>query len=319
MLRGAGAVGGMLAIGAARPASADAGRPPVRDPGGTVPAGPPAGRIVAWGTTLDPVAQTARSRALARRLTNPQSPSWRARGDQRRTYRFPDAQADVAYRISVPTGWDGRSPLPTLMFLHGAGVDENYYLDMNAKQLVTLAAERGYLLVAPTGYQGAYGSLLRLGSAFGQQAAAEKVIAARTEADEHTQQLSEQDVLNVLELVRAEYPVDPGATFLAGHSMGSGGTWYLGGKYPHNWRAIAPMSGPFVQENGYPWASLRSTPILVTEGLDTPSLSASRLLRDWLASNGFRSTYLEVAADHIGMVRLTLPAVFDFFDRARRP
>jgi hypothetical protein len=101
--------------------------------------------------------------------------------------------------------------------------------------------------------------------------------------------------------------------------MGSGGTWYIGGKYATYWKGIAPMSGPFVQESGYPWDSLLPMGIFVTEGTQAPSLSASRLLRDWLKTNGFKSEYEEVNADHPGMVKLVLPDVFDFFDRTRAP
>ena len=95
------------------------------------------------------------------------------------------------------------------------------------------------------------------------------------------------------------------------------GTWYLGGKYPGYWRALAPMSGPFVQESGYPWDDVRGISLLVTEGTQAPSMDASRLLRGWLAEQGFDAEYEEVNADHGGMVPLVLPDVFDFFDRAR--
>ena len=89
-------------------------------------------------------------------------------------------------------------------------------------------------------------------------------MAQVTEQSERANQLSEQDVINVLELVLAEYPIDRDAMFLAGHSMGSGG-----------------------------------------------------LLRDWLTQQGFMSEYLEVNSDHGGMIPLVLPAVFEFFGRAR--
>ena len=60
-----------------------------------------------------------------------------------------------------------------------------------------------------------------------------------------------------------------------------------------------------------------SLSIFVTEGTQTPSIDASRLLRDWLVQGGFRSQYEEVNADHAGMVTLVMPHVFDFFDDAR--
>ncbi|WP_438037375.1 hypothetical protein [Sorangium sp. So ce128] len=271
---------------------------------------------ISFGTTLDPRTQVLEARALAESVADPGSSQWRTKGDQRRTYRFPEAGADVPYRVCVPNGWDGTSKLPLVMFLHGAGNDESSYLDQNSKQMVNLADQHGVLLVSPLGYQGAYGNFLRLPAVFGQPAEAEKLLAMRTPERERDQELSEKDVINVLELVLHEYPIDRSAMFLTGHSMGSGGTWYIGGKYADYWTALAPMSGPFVQESGYPWDRLLDVPIFVTEGTrGTPSLTGSRALRDWMMAGGYTITYKEVDADHAGMVPLVLPDVFDFFDR----
>src|SRR6266581_3235726 len=43
-------------------------------------------------------------------------------------------------------------------------------------------------------------------------------------------ELSEKDVMNVLELVRKEFNVDDRRTYLMGHSMGGAGTLYLSTK-----------------------------------------------------------------------------------------
>src|SRR5690606_29643424 len=201
-------------------------------------------RIVSWGTDLDPQAQSLESRALARSLANPQSPQWRAKGDQKRTYRFAAAGADLPYRVCVPSTWNGRDALPLVMFLHGAGNDESSYLDQNNKLMVRLADEHGVILVSPSGHQGAYGTFIRLPAVFDEQAEADKMLALVTDQSTRNNELSEKDVINVLELVLNEYPVDSARIFLTGHSMGSGGTWYLGGKYARYWRALAPMSGP---------------------------------------------------------------------------
>jgi predicted esterase len=203
------------------------------------------------------------------------------------------------------------------MFLHGAGSDESTYLEQNGEQMLELAQQHGYLLVSPLGDRGAYGNFLRLTAPFGDEAGAAELMAAVTPDSERTNQLSEQDVINVLELVLSEYPVDRGSLFLFGHSMGSGGAWYIGGKYAGYWRGLAPMSGPFVQERVYPWDSVMALSLLLTEGTQTPSLEASQLLAAWLDDNGFDSLYLEVNADHGGMVPLVLPDVFAFFDASR--
>ncbi len=307
---GAGAGAGSGGAGAASGGSAGAG-------GNTGQGGTAGARPISFGTLLDAQAVVSSAQALAMSVADPSSPKWRAKGDQHRSYRFVESGRDEPYRIYVPTDWDGTTNLPLAMFLHGSGSDENSYLDQNNQQLIKLAQEHGYLLVSPLGVSGAYGNFLRLSAPFGDEAGAAELMAAVTAETERANALSEQDVINVLELVLNEYPVDRMALYLFGHSMGSGGTWYIGGKYATYFRAIAPMSGPFVQKTGYPWDRVRNLKLLVTEGTQTPSIDASRLLAEWLTQNGFQSQYREVNADHGGMIPLVLPGVFDFFDESR--
>lgn len=283
----------------------------------TVPSHADSNRPISFGTTLDAKTQIISAQNLAKSIANPSSPQWRAKGDQHRTYYFPDAKTNLRYRLYVPTTWDGKSKLPLVMFLHGAGNDESSYLDQNNGQMLRLAEQYGFLLVSPSGHNGAYGNYLRLSAPFGQPDEAAKLMAQVTSESELNNQLSERDVINVLEIVLNEYPIDTSSMFLTGHSMGSGGTWYIGGKYSEYWNALAPMSGPFVQETGYLWENVRNIRIFVTEGTQAPSLSASRLLSKWLNDNGFLAEYKEVNADHPGMVPLVLPDVFEFFSRCR--
>jgi len=274
--------------------------------------------VIAFGTRLVPKTQIAQSQQLAKSLVKPGQSGWRAKGDQHRTYRFPGTETDIGYRVYVPTTWDGNAPLRLALMLHGAGSNENGYLDRNNKQMLKLAEEHNYLLVSPLGYTplGAYGTCLRLPAVFGQAELAAQQQATSCVQNSETLERSEQDVVNVLELVLAEYPVDRNGMFLMGHSMGSGGTWYLGAKYADLWRAMAPMSGPFVEQSTYPWDRIRKMPIFMTEGTGaTPSLAGSRAMQQWMKSQGFNLEYMEVDADHGGMVPLVLPAVFDFFDR----
>lgn len=278
------------------------------------------GQPIAFGSALDADRQIQESQQLAKDLLAAPNAQRRAKGDQHRTYDFPAAKKAMPYRLYVPTAWDGQSSLPLIVMLHGAGSDENRYMDMNNKQIVRLAEQHGYVVVSPLGYSpmGAYGTPLRLPAVFGQPEAAAKQRAGVTPEAEHTLELSEKDVINVLEIVLNEYPINRSSVFLMGHSMGSGGTWYLGAKYSKYWRAIAPMSGPFVDQANYPWERLKSIPIMMSEGtLATPSVQGSHTMRDWMFQQNFSFEYYEVKADHGGMVPLVLPAVFDFFDRYR--
>jgi predicted peptidase len=272
---------------------------------------------IEYGCAIDAQEQIQESRALAKSIATPKDPRWRAKGDLQRKYHFSSAKADMPYRLYVPTSWDGDSRLPMIVFLHGVGSDENWYLDANDRQLIRLAEQHGYIILSPLGYtlMGAYGTPLRLPAVFGNQEIAAQQRASVNPERERTLQLSEKDVINVLEIVLNEYPIDRSSIFLAGHSMGSGGTWYLGAKYAEYWAAIAPMSGPFVDETNYRWDNIREMPVFMTEGTGAaPSLVGSRAMSAWMKERGFKLEYMEVDAGHRAMIPLVLPSIFNFFD-----
>jgi poly(3-hydroxybutyrate) depolymerase len=243
----------------------------------------------------------------------------RASGDQQREYVFTPTGQRLPYRLYVPTRWNGREALPILLFLHGAGADERTYLDLANGMLRELAEKHGYIVVSPLGFSplGAYGNALRLPAVFGEDRVAAKQLAELTPARRRELAFSELDVITVLESVTEEFGADRAKTFLAGHSMGSGGVWHLAERYPERWRAIAPMSGPFVDARTFAFERLRRLPILMTEGTGAaPSLMGSRALAAFLHEGGFQVEYLEVNGNHGTMVPKAWPRVFEFFDRA---
>jgi poly(3-hydroxybutyrate) depolymerase len=246
-----------------------------------------------------------------------QSPRTRATGDQHRQYIFTPTGQQMSYRVYVPQRWDGKASLPIILMLHGAGANENTYMDQAGGLLPKLAEQHGYIVVSPFGFTplGAYGNPLRLPAVFGQPAAAAAQRAAVTTSRQRELNLSELEVITVLEMVTEEYGADRARTYLAGHSMGSGGAWHLAARYPERWRAVAPMSGPFVDEATYPFDRIKRLPIFMTEGTGaTPSLEGSRVLAHYMREHGFTFEYLEVNGDHGGMVPMVWPRVFEFFD-----
>jgi predicted esterase len=239
-------------------------------------------------------------------------------GDQHRQYTFVPTGQQMPLRVFVPPAWDGKAALPIILFLHGAGADENTYLDQSDGLVRKLAAQHGYIVVSPLGFTplGAYGNPLRLPAVFGENAAAAAQRAAVTPERRRELTLSELEVMTALELVTEEYGADRSRTFLAGHSMGSGGVWHLAARYPERWRAVAPMSGPFIDAATYPFDLIRHLPIFMTEGTGaTPSLEGSRALARYMRAGTFTFEYLEVDGNHGSMVPMVWPRVFDFFDR----
>ena len=282
----------------------------------SVTAGAQTPSTITFGCAVDAREQVRESKALAKSVAAPGEPRWRAKGDLHRKYHFPAANTDMPYRLYVPTSWDGNSRLPMVVFLHGAGSDENRYIDANDRQIIRLSEQHGFILLSPLGYTpfGAYGTPLRLPAVFGNPKIAEQQRNSVSTELARTLELSEKDVINVIEIVLNEYPVDLSSIFLTGHSMGSGGTWYLGAKYAQYWAAIAPMSGPFVDETNYPWDNIREMPVFMTEGTGAaPSLTGSRAMSAWMQERGFKLKYMEVEADHGGMIPLILPGIFTFF------
>lgn len=239
-------------------------------------------------------------------------------GERRATtrhYAFEAADEILPYRIYVPTTWDGKAALPLILMLHGGGATENTNMDNDDGALPKLAQRRGSIVVCPLGYRpnGAFGNRAR---AFGAASRGAGGLAGDLARDRESD-LSELDALNVLGLVAAEYGADARRTYLAGHSMGSGGAWHLAAKYPAKWAAVAPMSGPLVDERAL--ERLRGLPIFITDGTaSTGTIDASRALHQYLRARGYDVAYLEVEATHLGMVPLVLPKVFDFFGQHRR-
>lgn len=266
-----------------------------------------------------PNAAPAMARPAARPAPPPIVNELRAKGSQRRSYYFAPAQKEMPYRLYVPSTWDGKAQLPLILFLHGGGSDENAYLDRNDKQLEKLAEQHGYIIASPLGYTpiGSYGTPMTLRGSFGNAEGQAEDRRRATPARLEEIDLSEKDTLAVLERTVAEYGVDPKQVYLAGHSMGAGGGWYLAGKYPGRFAALGLLSGPLIEESVTPVTSLKGVPIDYSEGTQAPSLAASRKLFEAAQKAGVDMRYREYDAGHGEMIPLALPGVFDFFDAVR--
>jgi poly(3-hydroxybutyrate) depolymerase len=228
---------------------------------------------------------------------------------QVKTHQLPRAPGvDIPYGVYVPTTYDRTKATPLVIALHGLGSDEMYMMEYN--NLVELAEQHGFLVATPMGYdeRGWYGSRGQ-GNEFNRR--------SQDPGPENLGELSELDVMSVLDIMRHDYNVDPRRTYLIGQSMGGGGTWYIGTKHPEIWAALGAMApaiytSPDVLENA------RALPVIVVQGDADQSVNPD-VTRRWVAKMkdlGMEYQYIEVpGGTHASAGRLNIDKVFDFLER----
>lgn len=240
-----------------------------------------------------------------------------AKGDQQRHYFFAAAGKDLPYRLYVPQSYDAAIGAPLVVALHGFGGNQDYFFRA-VKTLPALLETHGFIFVAPMGLaaDGWYGAPLSIpGNAPRSSGAAPPPPARTPEEETKYRGLSEADVMNVLDLVRKEYRIDPNRIYLMGHSMGGFGTWWLGQKYADTWAAIAPLSG-VLPDIDYQLPKLARVPVHVSiGGAENPAwVEASRQIVETMRARGMTVAYAEPAgATHGGMIEPTTPQALAFF------
>ena len=226
-----------------------------------------------------------------------------------RTYFFEEADKEMSYQVFLPKKYydelkaDKKKKFPLIVALHGYG--------SNPKQIVGYpgftrrANKKGYVIVAPMGYnkRGWYGSHGKRGG--------------RGDDPKNLGELSEKDVLNVLDIAMKEFKVDPLRIYLYGHSMGGGGSLHLAIKYPDKWAAVAPMA-PAI-----PWGlrnlkQAAKVPFFVVHGDNDRVLpvKSTRKMIEQMKELKITHVYKEVEdGNHLFVAWKYFDEIFEFFDK----
>jgi predicted esterase len=132
-------------------------------------------------------------------------------GDSRRSFSGANG-ATIPMRVVVPPALaKSKRPLGVLLALHGAGGDENMFVDAYGQGIVArLAAEQGLMLVSPTS------------TPFVQSA---------------------EPFDSLLAVLRREYRIDSTRVFVMGHSMGAGAAASLARARPRQIAAVVCLAG----------------------------------------------------------------------------
>ena len=157
------------------------------------------------------------------------------RGVQEWAYESRVDDSGQPFKMAIPTDYDPAHPAALSVYLHG-------YSGNHLEHATEMASYPGSfdLSVLGRGRGGDYWAL------------------------------SEADVMDVIEYVQAHWAIDPDRVHLNGGSMGGGGTYRLGARYPHRFASGRPTCG---YASNLPVANLITLPIYATHSAD-----------DWIVS-----------------------------------
>ncbi len=278
---------------------------------------------------------------------------------QMRTYLFKDGDIsqNLDYAVFVSSKVSKNKKNPLIITLHGLGAGPAI---MFGPKALELAEEGGYILVGPMGYnvRGWYGISMR---GFGARGAKPKPASSGDNAQPkanpapqtnpptssssdqpgatpapkpksslfgdpndppNLNELSEKDVMNVLDIVRKEFNVDERRIYLMGHSMGGAGTLYLGVKYPSIWAALGPIAPAAFSLNPDTLKAIPTMPVIFVHG-DADEVVPVANTRQWvekLKELNMTYEYNEMPGiSHGPVIEAGLPSVYAFFAKHSKP
>jgi poly(3-hydroxybutyrate) depolymerase len=250
--------------------------------------------------------EIALAEGVVRSATSGTDPFAGKTGDFKRHYLLDAAGEIMPYRVYIPTGYRGSHPTPLVIVLHGlGGTEDSMFGSLYGSVLSTLAEQHGFIVAAPLGY--------RVDGFYGYRYA-----PAADQAGRRKEELSERDVMEVLQRMKQYYTIDDSRIYLMGHSMGAIGTWVIAASHPDVWAALGPISGtgdPALAER------MRSIPEIVVHGDADPTVNVrgSRAMVEALGKLGVEVKYIEVrGGNHTDVAASNFPLIFNFFEAHRK-
>jgi predicted esterase len=263
---------------------------------------------------------------------------------QIRMHHFAETNQDIPYSLFVSSKVTKNEKAPLIVTLHGIGGTHTTMMRPNA---IDLAEAGGYILLAPMGYnpRGWYGApppqgrrgappappvdsgrgVVSDGGAVGAAAAPSQGrrgalppgLLSDPNDPPNLRELSERETLEVVDLIRKEFKVDDGRTYLMGHSMGGAGALYLAIKYPQRWAAIAALAPAAFAVDREGLSKIPKMPIMLVHG-DMDAVVPVTVGRAWaeaMKSIPMKDAqYIEVpGGDHGTVIGSHQAEVFAFF------
>lgn len=266
----------------------------------------------------------------------PAARSWS--GDPRvhsRTYAFTNTGETLPYAVFVSTKVAKDKPAPLIVALRGYGGNPGVFMYGPA---LKLAEEGGYIMAAPMGYTsgGNFGNPATGMGGFGRRGGASTNAPGMASqlpgtnqpprspdsgADlSKTSEYSEQDVMNVLAMIRKEFSIDDRRIYLMGHSQGGAGALHIADKYPSIWAGVAGLSpgAPGYQLDAN--ARFKDVAVLIMVGDKDGFIGSVQRMDERMKSLNIPHEYKEMPGlDHGSIVMGGMTNVFQFFSQHTKP
>ncbi|MBI4890739.1 MAG: hypothetical protein HY821_08960 [Acidobacteria bacterium] len=247
--------------------------------------------------STDPIApdrDLAFAEATAAALLKGGDPLATATGHLRLGYRSGVERPFEPYRLYVPPNYDAARKWPLIVALRSDTGDEGSLFDLcppgQESQLLSLARERGYIVVSPGG-MGPYSYF------------------SGTAAD---------DVFRVISLARSIVSIDDANVYVAGNAMGGMGGIILSLDERARFNGVAAVAAAPLQRYEYKRAPGKPLLLLQPGASRIMSPRESRVFAFLLAKYYKQFDYDEIAgADHFAVFASSLPRIFAFFDSVR--
>lgn len=255
---------------------------------------------------------------------------------QSRTYVFTNTDETLPYAVFVSTKVTKDKPSPLIVALRGAGGNPGVFMHEPA---LKLAEEGGYIMVAPMGYSAManFGNPAVDMGGFGRRGGAStnapgmppqqqgnnpptRDMAGGGTDQSKASEYSEQDVMNVLAIIRKEFNIDTHRIYLMGHSQGGAGALHIADKYSSIWAAVAGLSpgAPGFQLDAN--AKFKDVPVLLVVGTKDNFIGSVQRLDERMKSLDIPHEYVEVPGkDHGGIIMGGMTNVFQFFGQHVKP
>jgi dienelactone hydrolase len=247
------------------------------------------------------------------------------KGVEIRHYTFAPTGEQLPYSVYVSSKIRKGQKAPLIIALRGF---TGTTLTFVRGTTVDLAEKGGYILVGAIGYNNRAG--------FGVQATPRPatgvtpppmprvmppLVGGTAEQDPaKVTAYSEQDVMNVLEMVRREFNIDDRRIYLVGHSQGGGGARHLAEKYPDIWAGVAMLAPALFNVQVTAESNITRIPMLLAVG-DKDTLIGS--IRDFGTQlDGLKVKHefiVKPGLDHGTIIMGAEPEVFRFFARHVKP